>query len=533
MADNPTAIADAIEALTIILRRDLERVWARVSAQVDALEADWPAMGAAARRRRLLELQANIAGLADAADEIAARHVLAGVRDAYLLGAHATALTVGGAVATTGVDLGAITHLATDTHADLLHATTHMRSTTKDLIRTLARDHVSDRLYTGTPATQAGRDLAKAFRGKSIAAIVYKDGSRHGLASYADMVVRTKTAEAYQIGGFNQAESHGVKFMEVMDGPNCGWTSHDDTTQANGLILPLDEARAWPISHPNCRRTTMARPDIKSLVGAKPMGPQFTAQQLEDAAKGKDVGFRNGVARRSNGTMAPAAAIAKGPAATRAAALQAKTPDLAAAPTKPLTGTEAMKSLTKAQPKLNGEDAQRVRYYTGDGFSELNKRLRTGTAAPADLKASATLDKIIGRSQAPHDLTVLRGVQSLPGDLRVGSTFTDKGFSSTTLDSATAKRYAGATDPNRAIMRIRVPKGTPALSTKGLSDNAIEHEVLLRSGTSYRVVGEGTVKGAFGIPTRMLDVEVIPALAPAALGPAAARLAALQARRAG
>jgi len=264
VADNPSAIADAIEALTIILRRDLEHVWARVSAQVDALEADWPTMGAAARRRRLLELQAHIAALADAADEIAARHVLAGVRDAYLLGAHATALTVGGAVATTGVDLGAITHLAADTHADLLHATTHMRQTTKDLIRTLAREHVSDRLYTGTPATQAGRDLAKALRSQSVAAIVYKDGSRHGLGSYADMVVRTKTAEAYQIGGFNQAESHGVKFMEVLDGPSCGWLSHNDTTQANGLILPIAEARAVPISHPNCRRVTIPRPSYRS-----------------------------------------------------------------------------------------------------------------------------------------------------------------------------------------------------------------------------------------------------------------------------
>jgi hypothetical protein len=327
VADNPgaaTAIADSIEALTVILRRDLEAVWAKVSAQVDQLEQDWPSMGSAARRRRLLELQNHIGALADSADEIAARHVLNGVRDAYLLGSHATALTVGGAVATTGVDLDAITALAFDTHADLLQATTHMRQTTKDLIRTLTREHVSDRLYTGTPATQAGRALAKALREQSVAAIVYKDGSRHGLASYSDMVVRTKTAEAYQVGGFNQAEGHQVKFMEVMDGPNCGWLSHDDTRQANGLILPIAEARSVPISHPNCRRVTIARPDIKSVIGAKPMGPQFTAQQLVDAANGSDVGFRKVVDRRGNGTMAPVASVARGPAAKRLAALQAR-----------------------------------------------------------------------------------------------------------------------------------------------------------------------------------------------------------------
>lgn len=329
MADNPgtaTPIADAIEQLTIVLRRDMERVWARVGAQVDALEADWPAMGSSARRRRLLELQTHIAALADAADEIAARHILSGVRDAYLLGAHATALTVGGAVTSTGVDLDAITALAMDAHTDLLAATRFMRSSTKELIRDLARDHVSDRLYTGQTATQAGRDLAKALKAKSVAAIVYKDGSRHGLAEYTQMVIRTKTAEAYQLGGFNQASGHGIQFVEVMDGPGCGWASHDDTQQANGMILELDEARAYPVSHPNCRRVTIARPDIKSLVGATPRGPQFTAQQLLDAAAGKDVGFRNVVDRRGNGTMAPAASVASTPAAKRRAALAAGGP---------------------------------------------------------------------------------------------------------------------------------------------------------------------------------------------------------------
>ncbi len=323
MADpDAEAVANQIEALTVRLRADLHRVWARVTAEVETLEAAWPAISPAARRSRLVQLRAHLAALADAADEIAARHVLAGVRDAYLLGAHATALTVGTAVATTGVDLGAISALAADTHADLLQATNHMRQSSKDLIRTLARDHVLDRLYTGTPATAAGRDLAKALRlslgSEKVSAVIYRDGSRHGLGEYADMVVRTKTAEAYQVGGFNQADGFGVQFMEVMDGPTCGWASHDDTQLANGMILPLEEARAYPTSHPNCRRVTMARPDIKSLTGANPIGPQFTPTQLAQAAAGGDVGFPR-VGRRPNRGLMPAAALARGPAATRRA----------------------------------------------------------------------------------------------------------------------------------------------------------------------------------------------------------------------
>jgi len=312
------AIADSIQALTAQLRADLTHVWDRIAASVAALEADWPTTGPAARRAMLLRLQAHIAALADAADEIAARHVLAGVRDAYLLGGHATALTVGAAaLSSTGVDLEAITVLAGDTHADLLAATTHIRASTKDLIRTLARDHVADRLYTGQTAVQAGRDLAKALQAKSVSAIVYKDGSRHGLAEYSEMVLRTKTAEAYQVGGFNQAAGFKVKYVEVMDGPGCGWTSHDDTQLANGMILTLDAARAYPTSHPNCRRVTMARPDVKSLDGATPIGPQFTSAQLAAALEnGGEVSFPR-VGRRANGTTASPAAA--GPAAARRA----------------------------------------------------------------------------------------------------------------------------------------------------------------------------------------------------------------------
>jgi hypothetical protein len=260
-----------------------------------------------------------------------------------------------------------------DTHQDLLAATKFMRTSTKDLIRTLARDHVSDRLYTGRTATQAGRELARALRAHSVAAVVYKDGSRHGLGSYSDMVLRTKTAEAYQVGGFNQAASHGVKFVEVMDGPGCGWTSHDDTTQANGMIMTLDDSRAYPISHPNCRRVTIARPDIKSLDGATPKGPQFTAQQLKDAAAGSDVGFRKVVDRRGNATMAPAASIARGPAAARQQALLAKASRAAQTPSG--VAKRLVASATTAEPKLTALTSQLAQKH-GAEMAGLDFRLK-------------------------------------------------------------------------------------------------------------------------------------------------------------
>jgi len=322
-------VADAIQELTALLRADLAGVSDRIAAEVTALEAVWPSIGPATRRARLVQLQAHISALADHAGVIASRSVLrAAISDAYRLGGLATALTVGSPLAVTGVDLDAVTFLATDTYSEILHATRYIRTSTKALIRELDRRHVTDKLYTGQPAIQAGRDLARSLRqrlgSEGVSAIIYRDGSHHSFGQYAEMLIRTKAAESYQVGNFNQAEHFGVKYVELVDGPGCGLSSHQDTRQANGLILTLEEARTYPLGHPQCRRSSLARPELKTLDGAQPIGPQFTPEQLADAAAGGDVGFMNGVPisvpRRSNGTLRPGGA-AGGPAAARRAAL--------------------------------------------------------------------------------------------------------------------------------------------------------------------------------------------------------------------
>jgi len=328
-------VADAVQALTALLRADLAGVSDRIAAEVAALESAWSSISPASRRTRLLELQNHLSALADHAEQIASRHVLrSAIGDAYAMGGHATALTVGSPLATTGVDLDAVTFLATDTYSEILQTTRYIRTSTKALIRELDRNHVRDKLYAGQTAIQAGKDLSRSLRqrlgSEGVSAIIYRDGSHHSFGSYAEMLIRTKTAEAYQLGGFNQAEHFGVRFMEIQDGPGCGWSTHNDTRQANGLILPLDEARAYPLSHPQCRRAALSRPDLRSLDGATPIGPQFTPEQLADAAAGGDVGFMNGVPRRSSGTLAPAAGIAKGAAARRRAAAR-RAPGAAAA----------------------------------------------------------------------------------------------------------------------------------------------------------------------------------------------------------
>lgn len=60
--------------------------------------------------------------------------------------------------------------------------------------------------------------------------------------------------------GFNRAAIAGyrasglVDFVEVFDGPSCGWLSHDDPELAHGSIRTLDDAEKHVLSHPRCQR---------------------------------------------------------------------------------------------------------------------------------------------------------------------------------------------------------------------------------------------------------------------------------------
>jgi hypothetical protein len=279
-----TDIRDDVEALSARLRADLDGVSRRIDEAQQQVLDSWPAARAAGRRRLLASLQTRVAALAAQAGELALAQVAEIVSGAWQLGGAGMALTAGRTAGFGATDVAAITHLAADTYQEVLAATTHIRSDTKELVRVLGRDRVADALVTGQGTAPAARALARDLAGHSITAVTYVDGSRHRLGDYSDMLLRTKTAEAHQLGGFAQARTVGIEWVEILDGPGCGLTSHRDARKANGLILELGEAEQWPLSHPRCRRVTTGRPDIRSpeqALGAEPVGPRFSAADIE------------------------------------------------------------------------------------------------------------------------------------------------------------------------------------------------------------------------------------------------------------
>ena len=210
-----------IEDLTRALRRDLERAWDLIVAEQTAIAAAWPTSPAAVREHRLALFQVQVLTLMDEVDAQAASTITRAMTTAYETGAWVTAISGLAEPTFTGISSAAITGLAQTTMDDLLTATSGVRETTKALIRELTRDQVINVLYTGVTPTDAARDMRRLLEKHRIHAVTYADGKRVGLAQYSEMVLRTKTAEAYQTGGLDQGEALGWDWWEIMDGPEC------------------------------------------------------------------------------------------------------------------------------------------------------------------------------------------------------------------------------------------------------------------------------------------------------------------------
>lgn len=260
---------DEIEALAAAILADLSRVQDLILEELARVAEEVGSLTAPGRRRRLQAADAAINEILDSADTVAAAQVVAATQAAYETGAWVTAILSNTGAAFTPLDVDSITAIAQDTMSDLLRATRHVRVEVKDLLRELVRDSVRVKTVTGQTAVEAARELLRRATEAGITGVVYSNGARVPMTVYAEMVLRTKTAEAYQKGGFAQGERLGIDQWQIMDGPGCGLTGHGVGEDADGMIVDLATARQHPLAHPNCRRSTSPRPD---LAAPDPMG---------------------------------------------------------------------------------------------------------------------------------------------------------------------------------------------------------------------------------------------------------------------
>lgn len=271
----PAAVNEAAEELV----SKYQTAWLRIMEQQRVVLR---LTGRAQRNRKLRQIESNIERLLDQVDAETRRWISQRYPVIYRLGA-VDGARAAGAVFDEWTDLHrtAIERLAADTFNDLLRATQFVRNDLKRFIADTAKDFSGD-VLRGTPASTGSRKLEHFLTERGIKSVIYSDGSRHGLAEYAQVVIRTKTAVAYNMATLNAGRVAGILFYEVFDGPDCGWTFHADGENALGKIVTYEESVTWPISHPQCRRAFGARPDLTNPTEAINAGRSVTPAQTQD-----------------------------------------------------------------------------------------------------------------------------------------------------------------------------------------------------------------------------------------------------------
>ncbi|MEU6119598.1 ADP-ribosyltransferase, partial [Streptomyces sp. NPDC047117] len=124
-------------------------------------------------------------------------------------------------------------------------------------------------------------------------------------------------------------------------------------------------------------------------------------------------------------------------------------------------------------------------------YKEINGYLRGNSDfdTPQVRHEVEEIDKALAGRTMPEDIMVVRGTGlghiDVPSPVRMaGNTYPDHGYMSTSLGNHPVPSFAG----KEAILRLRVPKGTPSMWVEKVSAfGKGERELLLGRGTEYKV----------------------------------------------
>lgn len=139
---------------------------------------------------------------------------------------------------------------------------------------------------------------------------------------------------------------------------------------------------------------------------------------------------------------------------------------------------------------LSEQHEAAVQAYTGTEYMAVNDHLRGFGDDEEAARLVKHLDAAIKKAPpAPDDLVVYRGVARLDDaelDFKVGQTFTDKAYMSTSMNRDVAQGFLDG--DKTALLEIKVPKGTRGAYVDMVSDHDNEQEFLLPRATKLKIV---------------------------------------------
>jgi hypothetical protein len=106
-------------------------------------------------------------------------------------------------------------------------------------------------------------DITALRRDHPLETVVYANNARHPVDSWARSALTWQAVTTANTAAARTAlDELGTEWVEIRDGADCGWTSHDDPDRANRTLRTVQDALAHPSAHPNCAREFLPRLDL-------------------------------------------------------------------------------------------------------------------------------------------------------------------------------------------------------------------------------------------------------------------------------
>lgn len=241
-----TSLATAQDAFLATLARAVRRDTRLTAAQLRRAAAQFATATAAFDR----DAMGVVAGWA-------ARDLPIAYRDGALGALRYSSRTPAGWQWTTGHQ-AAIGALSAGFYADL----------TRRVTETVRRAQAFARALVAAARSAAVPDVDALRDEHPLGTVVYANQARHPADSWARSALIAQATTAANSGTLRTAgDDLGCEWVQIIDGPECGWVGHDDTDQAHGTLRSIDEAAAYPIAHPGCVRELVPRPDLTGVPG--------------------------------------------------------------------------------------------------------------------------------------------------------------------------------------------------------------------------------------------------------------------------
>lgn len=149
----------------------------------------------------------------------------------------------------------AVTGLSAQYFADLTARITEALRRARSFLRAVqdaARDTQSARI-----------DTAQLRRDHSLDTVVYANNARHPVDAWARAAITWQAVTTANVAAARTAlDELGTEWLEVSDGPGCGWRDHQDEDKANRTLRTVQDALSHPTSHAHCVREFLPRLDL-------------------------------------------------------------------------------------------------------------------------------------------------------------------------------------------------------------------------------------------------------------------------------